>query len=1337
MEGTCSEGFFTASSDETECYLYPKRIKTECNQKNIEKEEQQKLEQSSVNGYQTSPLEPRHLSERQNNCALEKQSCDTSRKSCTREFSHFQTCSNERLPWRLSENKLSSKNQSPENEDQNTREDAISLNARKQPLETESLSVWSAAKTCEYLEVLSPPQRNNNVEQNNIRNGDNELKQNSSVTPLNGELFQMDSLSHKSVSDKKWKQYQLLQIPFLCDTSSVLSHTEHRKNIFLKKVCSTAEKDNSNSDNETPAEGDNKEKNNSSYLIPSLKPFKGVQPLKIPNFRLPGISSKISSKMPSTNPKEAVWKDFEGHPSLMQSSKQIYGEQKMSEIGEQKLQNCKSSVKAPTVGSELKENNYSPISKQEHNALAVGRKVSVACFRDNSTDIECNHVFAENNLKDKMPENSDAGDDQDSKIHIYISPKPVHNDDSSDPLKRMARKSSNEKAGAFHIQANIPAVTEPLEKKRLAMHCGVHNCNSDTHLCEEESKLSTKEILDFKRYVTKNIFESNSPRTIAQRFPDKKVSCNIFRGKEMFEFKFSFQNVLFGWVRTWTESQYKGEPLWQDDSVAGWFHFPEGLDEQWDVQELVKSKVNRNPNSQLCICLLAVISKHLKVELLKTIPSFFSSTSTLLPIEGKAVQAEKHPSCGRKQDQLNSCNDSALRQTTEFHKKNESYLSFDNSKFGESVVFAVHNECQRRHFSRSLGGEESTFVKRGMLLHNQKSGLCKGRRVRKQQLLSIGREGFSTYLRSVTHKGVMKKKNLVAKCLILLQGTFDCSLLSKMYGCNITKIQYLMGANLSFWGYFPACSQLKFEKENSKHTNQKISVTGVKQEKKKPSEMFTSSFHGEIFKAFPFVLYVNKKHEAVRCRNCIMAPNEVTNEVTYTTEKYSGISSCINADRKECVKSEQLQINSHDFHSKKSSIFDTYEKIPLTTDPEDFDQISMVNQDNSAKKTSEENVVSSSEEVHNLPGKSNDFLFLPEQTKTTMEKCNSLLLQGSRINKSEYCTKIGTNSPRLANKKVEDRNTYLNFESLFPGSSNVFQSFTVLSDSSSLVNKDRVVSEDGHCRSSSSAAEQNQGETIHAAMQCPSTGSPAVTRVYLQLEAEGAAELSLHGRMQANQTVSLEPETLEQRLEYVPEQEEINDEQMHATNESRCETVMSDLITSYSEDESETFIASEEKIKIPLSVINNGYSEDVKDKQLPLKNKITYEFELKRKFGLVLEELHMFHEISKGNENSLSALETNSRNYCELNSSEGIDENVTSVSQKKVCISSPICGTTEEQNITDSSGSSLNEKISNENEGQKIPKEYCISRLSSDELLHSPTAEGKHGIIDYYVNKQI
>ncbi|XP_064267947.1 RAD51-associated protein 2 [Passer domesticus] len=1330
MKSAYSKRFLSASPDETECYLYAKRNKVESDPKIREKVEQQKLEQSIHSGSkdQTSPRELLCLSERQNNWALEEQSCDTARKTCMMEFFCSETCSNEGLACRVSENEAFTKKRSPANEDQSPTEDDMSPNVGGQPLATELLNVSSTADTCQNLLVQNPSQvqQNNSIEQNNKRNEDNELKQNSSVTSLNRHMLQAELLSQKSASNKKWQRYQLFQIPFLSGTSSVFSCVENKKSKFLKNIC-FAEDENYLSTKETTAEKDNKEKNNSMSIIQTLKPLKSIQPLEIPNFQFPRISNKINIKQSSANFRETDWKNFEGEPSLMQS-KQIHGVQKISEIGKQRMQNDKSSVRAPIVGSEFKGKNSPSVNKQEHSTLAEG-EVSGTYFRCNSTDTECNNIFAENDFKDKIMENSESDDDQKSKIRIYISAKNVQNEkyvNSNDLLQRRGRKSTNESMGMFHMQMSIPVTTEALEKNKLNVHCGVHNSNRDICLYEAESKLSTKKILDFQSYVTKNItFKSNCPCFIVQDFPHKRASCNLFMGKEMLKLKFSFQSMLCGWVRVWTESFHEDMPTCQDDSVTPWSHCRGTLKEQCDAQELVKSTINRNHNDKIFMCLLAVVSKHLKVEVLKKmLASFFSSTNTLLTTEGKSVQEEKQSLCGRKQNQLNSCTDDSLRQSTGFLKENETYPGFVSSKFLESIDFQLHNAYQRRCFYRTLGEEEYTFLQRRAPFRNQKSRLCKGRHVRKHHLLSRVSEGFSTDLRSVSHKNSMKKQILPAKYVILLQGSSDSSSLHKIYCCNITKVQYLIGANLGYQSYFPAASQTKFEKVHKKSTNQEISVSTLKQEKNKPSIRLNSSFHVELFKAIPFVLYENKKHKTTGYRNGITFTNEFTNEITSIMKKYLGNSSYRNADEKDCVNPKELQMNCDDCLYKKSlSIFDTYEKIPLATDSEDFDQIPLVKQDNSIqKKLCEESAVTGSKEIQCLPVKSNDVLILSEQPKETTEEYNSLLLLERQINKHENCKDLESCSPNLANKKVDNKNTYLFPENLFPSSSNIYQPVTLPQDSSSFVN--REISEGGHCRNSSSADEQKASETIPAMVQYLSPGSPARTDTYLQSQAKETAQFSLQGQEHTIKTGSSEPATLKQHLEYVKEQEERNYEQMHITDESQCETVMNYLIMSYSEDKPKTFIAAEEELKMPLSIMNNGHLEDVKDKYLPLENKFTYEFELKRKFDLVLEELRMFHEISKENVNNLSSLETNLPNtYSQLNNAEGIDENTARDSQRKIRISSPICGTTKDRHITDTNESSFHEKILVENEDQKVSEEYSTSKMSSKELLHSP-AEG-------------
>ncbi|XP_032299693.1 RAD51-associated protein 2 isoform X2 [Coturnix japonica] len=1188
----------------------------------MKKEEQHKLEQSihCGNTDQTPLNEPICLSEIQSSWVLENEHCDRPSKACIRESFYSQASNSERILCRVLENKLPTKKWSPENKSQNTIEDDISLNRYRQRGETELCNLWSS-NTGKKLHVPNPVRlHQNNTEQNKIE-ADNELKQKSSYVPLNRNLFQ------------RWRQYQLSQVPFSCGTCSVLSCEENEKNVSLEKVCSKESKDYYHNDHATTTEREN---NNSSSIVPTPKCFKSLQPLEIPKilmkentFQFPSISDRINSEMPSANLEEMVGKTLEGQPNLMQS-KQIRGVQNMSEVGNQKLQNDKNTTKASSVGSEFEEENYQSNNQQKHCAVAEGGKLPITCSRDNSTDPERNQIFAESDFK--VLEKSDDDDDQKSRIHIYISTKKVQNKkliSVMDILRRMGRKSSHENMRTFHTQTSIPATTEALEKNKLDLYYGLHDSNSGISLQEAESKLAANEILDIKRYLIESIvYESSCTPIVVHSFPNIKVSFGVTREKKTFKIRFSFPNFLSGVLRIQTKLLAEVMLMCQADNITHWF-------ERCDTRELVKSSSGASRKNKTRSCLLAIISKHLKVKLQK------------------------------------------------------------------KVLTSI--------FSR-----------------NQSSGLSEGRFVRKHHLLSRRSERFhGTYLEPVSHRKDTKKQMLVAKCLLLFEDSCDRSSIEKMHYYSIKKIQYLIRVNLRCLSYLPACSQLRFEKLINKCSNQQTPATTMKWGKSKPREMFNSYFHGGRLRALPLNLRDNKEHKTSKCRTCV----KTTKEMIYKMKKISGSFNCIKADRKEDFKSKELQVNSHCFLTKKSlPLFDTYKKIPLNCDSEDSDQISLVNQDNSIKKLSAvQNTVTNSENICKLSPKSKDVVILPEQSKTTMEVCSSLLLQGSQTHKPGYCKAIDTYTLNLVCEKefVEFPNSYLNSGTIFPSSLSGSLYITSLPPRNAFANKDGVVGEDRRSRIPLNADRQKLSEKYYATMSYLCTRSPTVIHTYLQLQASETVYFSLQGQTETNKAVSLDPATWKQHLEYVKEQEEISDEQMHVTNESQCETVMNDLIMSYSEDEAKTFIAGKKKLKMHLSLMNNGWLGDVKNEYLPSENKITYEFELKRKFDLVLEELHMFHEISKEDENNLSSVETNSHNnYSELISSEGTEENTESVSEKKTYISSPVCGTIKGENITDSNERLLNERIALENENTEASKEYFTSRPLSEDWLHSPIAEG-------------
>uniref|UniRef100_A0A452IUD3 RAD51 interacting motif domain-containing protein n=1 Tax=Gopherus agassizii TaxID=38772 RepID=A0A452IUD3_9SAUR len=433
-----------------------------------------------------------------------------------------------------------------------------------------------------------------------------------------------------------------------------------------------------------------------------------------------------------------------------------------------------------------------------------------------------------------------------------------------------------------------------------------------------------------------------------------------------------------------------------------------------------------------------------------------------------------------------------------------------------------------------------------------------------------------------------------------------------------------------------------------------------------------------------------------------------------------------NSDKKGYANCGELQKNCCSSLPKIPyfSIFDTYEKIPLSTDSEEMEQIPLVRQINhNNEKYIEESTIAGIKSVHNVPVLS-DVCILPELS--TVVNCNSKFLPDSR------------NSQHLENERkyVHFLNTGFNYGNIFhcfldngqcSTSPFYFGPFT-----------DKAVSlktEEGHCRSFLSDDTEKLCDEMNSILQYQIVRSSEVSNnnMYFKVQREETMTFSLDEDIQKDRnfcTLNSKPMTIKQNLEDLQEVGEINSGKNYITNKNQLQTILhgsrsTNLILSCSEDESAICVASGDKLIPHLSIMDNGCFEDMTDQHLPSESKNISEFEMKSKFDLVLEELCMFHEISKEHENKLSKVETNTiqENPQELNNSEGIDENLKSVSQTKVCISFPICGTTAGQNITKNNQSSFEGKILSRNVKQKVPHEFCSSSMSDEELPYAHSEE--------------
>ncbi|XP_045405022.1 RAD51-associated protein 2 [Lemur catta] len=149
-----------------------------------------------------------------------------------------------------------------------------------------------------------------------------------------------------------------------------------------------------------------------------------------------------------------------------------------------------------------------------------------------------------------------------------------------------------------------------------------------------------------------------------------------------------------------------------------------------------------------------------------------------------------------------------------------------------------------------------------------------------------------------------------------------------------------------------------------------------------------------------------------------------------------------------------------------------------------------------------------------------------------------------------------------------------------------------------------------------------------------------------------------------------------------------------------------------------------------LSEGNNECFQDLTAKCLPTEAlTIGKDFEMKSQFDLVLEELHMFHEISKEIE-TLSTVETNNgqgKYFGENNDVEAVktetEKDLKMVAVNKICASSSVCDTTADPNMHKRHQSLFKWKIVPNNGEQEVPHEYWRPRTSEEKLVYSTPGE--------------
>ncbi|XP_054422531.1 RAD51-associated protein 2 [Pteronotus mesoamericanus] len=151
------------------------------------------------------------------------------------------------------------------------------------------------------------------------------------------------------------------------------------------------------------------------------------------------------------------------------------------------------------------------------------------------------------------------------------------------------------------------------------------------------------------------------------------------------------------------------------------------------------------------------------------------------------------------------------------------------------------------------------------------------------------------------------------------------------------------------------------------------------------------------------------------------------------------------------------------------------------------------------------------------------------------------------------------------------------------------------------------------------------------------------------------------------------------------------------------------------------------QFEIDLSIRNTECFQDLTAKCLSTTDTMTIgkDFAMKSKFDLVLEELRMFHEISKENE-IISIVETNNAQGNYFRENNDVEEIKTKTQKdlemnpvNKICASSLICDTKAGPNTRKRHHRLFKWETVPRNKKWEVPNKYCALRTSEEEVLCS------------------
>ncbi|XP_055255007.1 RAD51-associated protein 2 [Moschus berezovskii] len=429
--------------------------------------------------------------------------------------------------------------------------------------------------------------------------------------------------------------------------------------------------------------------------------------------------------------------------------------------------------------------------------------------------------------------------------------------------------------------------------------------------------------------------------------------------------------------------------------------------------------------------------------------------------------------------------------------------------------------------------------------------------------------------------------------------------------------------------------------------------------------------------------------------------------------------------KRKLFKSEQIfeeskkkLTNSFSMTSKNIHfpIFETYEKIPLLMD---FDEIFLTKEISYKNKNRPEQVMSVENWVH-CSSKTNE---------THVRSCSQFTQNWKYINKKTYELNVQNQDLYAEEKQKHNKISSFNFNYVFKDFFNTRQqaiqashdkkhseqtnpmTVTQVLDFGDLISEiedkkyDLTLKEEGKITAQNLTNFCQGHEDIK-------TEKEEKNSFYSMDDMFIVQPVSLMTKLDMEETKYVNQSNVVDRNEYesiFQESEVANSKNFHPKNDS-----------------SECF---NHQFETHLSVGNNECFQDLTAKCLSTDIlTIANNFEMKNKFNLVLEELRMFHEISKENE-ILSTMETNNRQENYFEESNAVEEVKMEIkkglkmgTENKLCSSSLLGDMIASPNMHKKHQSLFKWKTVPKNGEQEVPNDCCL-RIPEEELLYSTSKE--------------